>query len=93
MKDKEGNLTAHLVGLINRSLAFLEKGIKPLWVFDGTPPELKKRTLEKRREAKEKAEVAKEDAFEDGNEAEECRMQQRTVRLTTQMKEDAKYLI
>jgi flap endonuclease-1 len=31
----------HLVGLFNRSISFMENKIKPIWVFDGKPPELK----------------------------------------------------
>jgi flap endonuclease-1 len=34
----------------------MENGIKPIWVFDGKPPEMKSKELEKRKEAKEKAE-------------------------------------
>ena len=36
LTDSDGNLTAHLVGLLNRSLIFLEHHIKPIWVFDGS---------------------------------------------------------
>jgi len=32
---------SHLVGLFNRSIQFLENGIKPVWIFDGKPPTLK----------------------------------------------------
>lgn len=41
LKDLEGNLTGHLVGLFHRTIQFLENGVKPIWVFDGKPPELK----------------------------------------------------
>ena len=34
---------------------FLECGIKPIWVFDGVPPEAKRNELRKWRELKEKA--------------------------------------
>lgn len=32
----------------------MEAGIKPAYVFDGKPPDFKKRELEKRREARKK---------------------------------------
>lgn len=51
-KDEEGNLTAHLVGLFNRTIHFYENGIKPIWVFDGKPPEMKQNLLDKRKEDK-----------------------------------------
>ena len=35
------------MGLFNRTLQFLENGIKPVWVFDGKPPKLKNGELAK----------------------------------------------
>jgi len=52
MKDEEGNLTAHLVGIFHRTIMLMENGIKPIWVFDGAPPDLKSGELEKRKEQK-----------------------------------------
>ncbi len=45
----------------------MEHGIKPIWVFDGKPPELKSGELEKRKEKKEKAEEEKKEAIEAGD--------------------------
>ena len=45
-----------MVGLFYRSLTFLEHGIKPVWVFDGTPPEFKMEEIQRRKDAKAKAE-------------------------------------
>ncbi|XP_060762554.1 probable flap endonuclease 1 homolog isoform X4 [Neoarius graeffei] len=42
------NLTLSLLGAFYRTLTFLEHGIKPVFVFDGVPPEQKKAVLEKR---------------------------------------------
>ena len=52
LRDPEGNLTGHLVGLYHRTIQFMENGVKPIWVFDGKPPELKGEELEKRKELK-----------------------------------------
>jgi flap endonuclease-1 len=41
LTDDNGNETAHLIGIFNRTIMFLEHGVKPVWVFDGKPPELK----------------------------------------------------
>lgn len=59
MRDEEGNLTGHLVGLFNRTIQFMDNGVKPIWVFDGKPPEMKGKTLEGRKEIKDKAEEDK----------------------------------
>lgn len=49
LKDDNGNHIAHLIGLFHRTIQFLEVGIKPVWVFDGKPPNLKGETLKKRK--------------------------------------------
>ena len=41
LRDAEGNLTGHLLGLYNRSIMLMENGIRPCWVFDGKPPDAK----------------------------------------------------
>ncbi len=46
LRDAEGNLTGHLVGLFHRTIQFMENGVKPIWVFDGKPPELKAHVLD-----------------------------------------------
>ena len=55
MQDEAGNPTAHIVGLFNRTVQFLENGIKPVWVFDGAAPVMKGGTLEERTKRKEEA--------------------------------------
>src|SRR5436305_10292064 len=56
LMDRKGRVTSHLSGLIYRTSNFVEAGIKPVFVFDGEPPRLKARTLEARREVKQRAE-------------------------------------
>jgi flap endonuclease-1 len=46
LRDSEGNLTGHLVGLFHRTIQFMENGVKPVWVFDGKPPDLKSYVLD-----------------------------------------------
>lgn len=55
LRDEEGNLTGHLVGLFHKTINLFECGIKPIWVFDGEPPKQKTEELKKRKEAKENA--------------------------------------
>ena len=56
LMDKNGDVTSHLSGLFYRNINLLQEGIKPVYVFDGKPPELKSAEIEKRREAKKAAE-------------------------------------
>lgn len=45
LKDADGNLTGHLVGIFHRTIQFMENGVKPIWVFDGKAPEMKSEEL------------------------------------------------
>ena len=91
LKDSHGNVTSHLSGLFYRNTNFLENGIKPVWVFDGEPPKLKKKTIEARAAAKEEARKKWEEALERGEEA--IRYAQATAKMTDKMVADSKRLL
>ncbi|KAJ1972736.1 DNA repair protein rad2 [Dimargaris xerosporica] len=56
MRDREGNAlpNAHVVGFLRRICKLLFYGIKPVFVFDGSTPELKRKTVAGRRERRER---------------------------------------
>lgn len=54
LADEQGETTSHLMGFFFRTIRLMEKGLKPVYVFDGKPPELKSGELEKRRAEKKK---------------------------------------
>ncbi len=56
LMDKKGRITSHLSGLFYRTINLLENGIKPVYVFDGEPPRLKRKVIEERRKHREEAE-------------------------------------
>ncbi|XP_064615043.1 DNA excision repair protein ERCC-5-like isoform X2 [Liolophura sinensis] len=58
MRDRDGNpvQNAHLISLFNKVCKLLFYRIKPVFVFDGGVPALKKKTLAGRKERKEQAE-------------------------------------
>eukprot|EP00960_Hanusia_phi_P045558 757320-Hanusia_phi.AAC.1 len=68
LTNDAGEVTSHINGLLMRTTKMLECGIKPLYVFDGKPPELKKETLEERKERREESEAALAKAKEEGDE-------------------------
>lgn len=55
LMDGEGRVTSHLSGILFRSASFMEKGIRTVWVFDGTPPDIKQETIRERRAVREQA--------------------------------------
>lgn len=63
LHDAAGRVTSHLSGLIYRTTHLLEKQIRPIFVFDGKPAELKAEVIKersaRRAEARKKWEEAK----------------------------------
>ncbi|MEM3051187.1 MAG: flap endonuclease-1 [Candidatus Bathyarchaeia archaeon] len=93
LKDHTGKVTSHLSGLFYRTSNLLELGIKPIYVFDGTPPVLKEVEIKRRAKAKEEATIKYEQALAQGR-VEEARMYaQATSRLHDYMMEDSKRLL
>jgi flap endonuclease-1 len=54
LKDSRGRITSHLVGLLSRTINLIERGVTPVFVFDGKPPQLKMREIEKKKEARKR---------------------------------------
>ena len=79
--------------MFHRTIQFMENGIKPIWVFDGKPPEMKSGELEKRKEQKEKAEEERKQAEEAGDWERAKQMAGRSIRVTPEMTADAKKLV
>tara|TARA_B100001248_G_scaffold261929_1_gene255082 strand:+ start:8811 stop:9770 length:960 start_codon:yes stop_codon:yes gene_type:complete len=56
LTNNKGEVTSHILGLFNKTMKLLENKIIPVYVFDGKPPELKKKVLDIRRSIRKKAE-------------------------------------
>ena len=67
LMDRNGRVTSHLSGILFRNVNFLEKGIRPVYVFDGAPPAFKSKTIEERRSARAEAGARWEEALAAGN--------------------------
>ena len=93
LTDKHGNVTSHLIGLFNRTTSLMEQGLKLIFVFDGKPPEIKRKTWEKRAEIKKEASLKLKEAEEAGKIEEMRKFAARTAVLTKDMIEDAKKVI
>ena len=93
LKDYEGNVTSHLSGLFYRSINFIEHNIKPIYVFDGIPTELKLETIKERKKIKDDAEKKMVEAQEAEDFREAKKFAQQTSKLTTDMIEESKKLL
>ena len=91
--DSGGRVTSHLSGLLYRTASLVEAGIKPIFVFDGTPPELKSQTLDKRREIRESALEKWENAKVEGNLEAAYKYAQASSKVNQEIVEDSKYLL
>jgi flap endonuclease-1 len=67
LTNAEGETTSHIQGMFNRTIRFLGEGIRPVFVFDGKPPDVKSHELLKRREKRSKAQAALQVATEENN--------------------------
>ncbi len=93
LKDSKGRITSHLSGLFYRTVNFLEAGIKPVYVFDGTPPEIKELEIERRKKIKKEAAKRYEEALKKGDLEAARTYAQQTATLTEEMVNDAKRLL
>ena len=93
LRDHAGRVTSHLSGLLYRTANFLAEGIKPVYVFDGRPPELKMRTIGERIKIRMEAKEAWEKALKEGNLEEARSKAQQATFLTKDMVNEAKKLL
>lgn len=91
--DEQGNITSHLSGILYRNSSMVEKGIKPIYVFDGQYSELKKDTQDKRREVRDEAEKIYREALSEGDIQKAHKYAMRSSKLTPEIIESSKRLL
>jgi len=89
----DGETTSHLMGTFYRTIRLIENGIKPVYVFDGKPPELKSGELAKRAALREEAQKSLDKATEAGDVAEMEKFNRRLVKVTKEHCAEAKELL
>jgi flap endonuclease-1 len=91
--DSKGRVTSHLSGLLYRTASLVEAGIKPVFVFDGKPPDLKVGTLNRRKEVRESAREKWEDAKIAGDFEAAYKYAQASSKINQEIVEDSKHLL
>jgi flap endonuclease-1 len=93
LMDRRGRVTSHLSGILFRMANFLEKGIKPVFVFDGKPAELKKATIDERRKIRDTAGERWKEALARGDEEEAYKQARSSTRVDSTIIETSKELL
>ncbi|MHA1264798.1 MAG: flap endonuclease-1 [Candidatus Helarchaeota archaeon] len=93
LKDSRGRITSHLSGIFYRNIRLIEMEIKPIYVFDGKPPELKSKTVQKRRERSKEARIKWQKALSEGDLEAARKYGQAARRITTEIIKDSKRLL
>jgi len=81
LMDRHGRVTSHLSGILFRIANFMEKGIKPVFVFDGKPTALKQATIDERRKLRDTAGVKWKEAVERGDDEEAYKQARSSTRV------------
>jgi flap endonuclease-1 len=93
LKDQNGNITSHFSGILYRTSSLINKGIKPIYIFDGTSDILKKGTQDKRREVKEESQKQWNKALEEGRIEDARKYATRSSRMSREIIEGSKKLL
>lgn len=93
LMDRRGRITSHLSGLFFRTVNLLAEGVKPVFVFDGRPPELKRETIEKRVVSRSEARRQYGEALQAGDLETARKMAQRAAALEQYMVDSSAELL
>ncbi len=89
LRANNGKVVAHLMGFLSRASLMLSKGVKPVFIFDGEHPELKKDEMDIRRKRREEAEIEWKAALDSGDYVTAQKLAQRCVKYTPEMVEES----
>jgi flap endonuclease-1 len=93
LMDSKGRVTSHLSGIFYRTCNLLYAGLKPIYVFDGEPPKIKREITERRRLQREEASKKYEEALAMGRREEARKYAQMSATLDEYLVESAEKLI
>ena len=91
--DNDGNITSHLSGILYRNSSIIEKGIKPIYVFDGTSSSYKANTVVQRQEIRKESEEKYKEALEKGDSETARKYAIRSSKMTPYILESSKRLL
>ncbi len=93
LMDSEGRITSHLSGILYRTARLMEVGIKPVYVFDGKPPQFKEKEIEQRMQVRQEARERWKKAKAAGELEDARKYAQASSRLTKEMVAEGEELL
>ena len=93
LMDEHGRVTSHLSGILYRTSSLMEKGIKPIYVFDGKSHTLKGETVSKRIEVRKESEKKWKEALGKGEIEEARKYAVRSSRMSSDVVQGSKKLL
>lgn len=93
LMDHNGRVTSHFSGILYRTTSLIEKGIKPIYIFDGQSSHLKNDTRARRNELKVESERRWKDALVKGRIEEARKFAVRSSRMSRDVVEGSKKLL
>ncbi|EAL64957.1 hypothetical protein DDB_G0284987 [Dictyostelium discoideum AX4] len=88
LTNQLGETTSHLQGMFYRTIKLISRGIKPIYVFDGSAPVLKSGELAKRQARRKEAKENLKEATEVGTNEEVQKFAKRVITVTRKQNED-----
>ncbi len=93
LMDSQKRVTSHLSGIFYRNINLLSQGVKLVYVFDGKPPELKRKTHKTRGKNRDIARERYEEAKQEEDLDQMKRYSSQLLRLNDEMIQESKDLL
>jgi flap endonuclease-1 len=93
LMDHNGRVTSHLSGIFFRTIHFIERGIRPVYIYDGAAPDLKEETVAERRSVRREAAERWQEALEKGDLAEASKQARASSRIDAMVIETSRTLL
>ena len=93
LMNSKGKITSHITGLFYRNINLLNNNIRPIYVLDGKPPQLKSTLIKKRKEIREKNQEKYQKAMEEGDQEQARRYAHSMVKINEDIINDVKKIL
>ena len=93
LMNSKGKITSHITGLFYRNINLLNNNIRPIYVLDGKPPQLKSTLIKKRKEIREKNQEKYQKAMEEGDQEQARRYAHSMIKINEDIINDVKKIL